>query len=67
MRPLWRIHFPVGCCLMADLPVDDCIAIAAQLEMYAGTIMRTHPHQSDEIISLIRKIRWAIAMEAGSQ
>lgn len=50
---------------MVELTVDDCIAIAARLEMLAGTIKQTNPQQSaDEIIALIRKIRWAIAMEA---
>lgn len=65
MCSLQHIHFPVGCCLMVELTVDDCIAIAARLEMLAGTIKQTNPQQSaDEIIALIRKIRWAIAMEA---
>jgi|DEB0MinimDraft_3_1074331.scaffolds.fasta_scaffold215525_2 hypothetical protein len=49
---------------MVDLTVDDCIAIAAALEMYAGKIMRTHPHQSAENLDLVRKIWWAIDMEA---
>jgi len=62
MCPLWHIHFPVGCFVMSDLTTDDLVLIAAHLETIYNP---DKPFLNSQIVTLIRKVRWAIAVQEG--
>lgn len=62
MCPLWHIHFPVGCCVMSDLTKEDLHDIAHALEMIYNP---DKPSLNSQIVALIRKVRWAIAVREG--